>query len=487
MMKRTARLILVTSLAGCLSLTVGHAQYYPNRAAVNPYTGKPLATQAVNPYTGNPASPPGVRNPYTGKVTPAPAGYNPLTGKMQPGLSSPAPAGGAQAQWPRGDVPVTGKAGAGLEPFDRGMLDIMNRHGIPGAALAIARNGKLIYARGFGWADLASGTPVQPSTPFGLASLSKPITALATLLLVERGRLSLDARALDLLAHIRPPRGARVDPRLRKVTVRQLLNHTGGWDRAVSGDPVTWSPQISRALRVPLPITNAQFISFMMAVPLNFEPGTKYQYSNVGYMFLEAVIEKVSGQPYVEFVRRNVLEPAGMDSTFLSTDRTDYLRGEAHCYLAGSNVQLPPMNVPMAQAAAGWTASAVDMVRFLTALDGSRGGKKALDEKTFAAMVAPPPPPLKKNPNGTYPGLGWPIVGPSGKSYGYVHDGKWHGTRTFMKSTPARGVNWAVLFNVAMQPDPTDQRVTVDAVREFQEQVERTKRFPDVDLFAEFR
>jgi len=185
-MKRTARLVLVTSLAGCLSLTIGHAQYYPNRAAVNPYTGKPLATQAVNPYTGNPASPPGVRNPYTGNVTPAPSGYNPLTGKMQPGLGSQPPAGGGQAQWPRGDVPVTGKAGAGLEPFDRAMLDILNRHGIPGAALAIARNGKLIYARGFGWADLANGTPVQPSTPFGLASLSKPITALATLLLVER-------------------------------------------------------------------------------------------------------------------------------------------------------------------------------------------------------------------------------------------------------------------------------------------------------------
>src|SRR5690349_7006939 len=102
MMKRTARLILVTSLAGCLVLTVGHAQYYPNRQAVNPYTGKPLATQAVNPYTGKPASPPGVRNPYTGNVTPAPSGYNPLTGKMQPGLGNQPPAGGGSGQWPPG-------------------------------------------------------------------------------------------------------------------------------------------------------------------------------------------------------------------------------------------------------------------------------------------------------------------------------------------------------------------------------------------------
>jgi CubicO group peptidase (beta-lactamase class C family) len=128
----------------------------------------------------------------------------------------------------------------------------------------------------------------------------------------------------------------------------------------------------------------------------------------------------------------------------------------------------------------------VDMVRFLTALDGSRG-KKLLDEKTFAAMVAPPPAPVKKNPNGTYPGLGWPIVGPSGKGYGYVHDGKWTGTRTFMKCNPARGLNWALLFNVAMQPDPEDQRVALDAARECEAEVERAKSFPDVDLFATFR
>src|SRR6516164_106520 len=72
------------------------------------------------------------------------------------------------------EVPIKGKAGPGLEPFDPAMLKIMDRHGIPGAALAIAKDGKLVLAKGYGWANVAEGTPVQPDTEFGLASLSKP-------------------------------------------------------------------------------------------------------------------------------------------------------------------------------------------------------------------------------------------------------------------------------------------------------------------------
>ena len=114
------------------------------------------------------------------------------------------------------------------------MTQIMARHGIPGGSLAIAKDGKLVYAKGFGWADLKTGTPVKPQTTFGLASLSKPITALSTLLLVERGQLELGDPALFYLRHISPPKGVPIDPRLKNITIRHLLNHTGGWDRNVS-------------------------------------------------------------------------------------------------------------------------------------------------------------------------------------------------------------------------------------------------------------
>lgn len=477
-MPPTTRLLAGAILGIGLVLAAGSAQLSRPRPAVNPYTGTAATAPVANPLTGKSAA----TNPLTGRAAAPATGYNPLTGKGQP-PGSPPPGHGA---WPTTDPPVRGKAGKGLEAIDKAVLQIMDRHGIPGAGLAVARHGKLIYARGFGWADLPHQTAVEPQTPFGLASLSKPLTALATLLLVERGKLSLDDRALDHLKHIKPIPGIPVDPRLRKVTIRQLLNHTGGWDRSVSGDPVTWSPQIARTLRVRLPVSNEQFIMFMLGVRLDFEPGTKYMYSNVGYMLLDDIIEKVSGQRYEEFVRKNVLEPAGAEKIFLSTTRQDYREGEARGYLAGTANQVPPMALPMARAAAGWCASPIDMVRLLTALDGSRT-KKLLQDKTFDAMVAAPPAPLQKNKDGTYPGLGWPTAGPSGKGYGYLHDGNWPGTRAFMKCNAARGLNWALLFNVSMQPDPVDQGIVSQARQDLQELLEKTEGFPDLDLFAEFK
>jgi N-acyl-D-amino-acid deacylase len=464
--------LLLAAASSCLLLATGDAQLYQPRPQVNPYTGN-QAAPAANPLTGQGAQ---QRNPYTGRSMTPPAN-NPLTGKGGPQGQNDASA----HPWPSDEVPVKGKAGKGLELIDKAVLKVMDNHGIPGASFALARNGKLIYAKGFGWGDLANKVPVEPQTPFGLASLSKPLTATATLLLVERGKLSLDDKVFDLLKNVHPPRGAKVDPRLKTITVRQLLNHTGGWDRSVNGDPVTWSPQISRAYRTPLPLTVRQFISFIQTVPLDFDPGTKFVYSNVGCILLDEIITQVSGEPWQTFVQKNVLTPAGMSGVFLGPPRTTYRKGEAHCYLAGTGTQLPPMNLPLARAAGGWNASAVDVVRFLTALDGSRG-KKLLADKTFAEMVAEPPAPLKKNKNGTYPGLGWPLVGPSGKKYAYAHDGNWYGMRTFMKCNPSKGLNWALLFNVTMQPDPTDQGIVTDLARELKELLDGTESFPDLDL-----
>jgi N-acyl-D-amino-acid deacylase len=320
------------------------------------------------------------------------------------------------------DFPITGKAGPGLEAIDKAMKTIMSRHGIPGGAVVIAKDGRLVFAKGYGWADV-TGEPARPDTLFGLASLSKPITALAILKLIEEGKLKLDDRWLDILRHILPPRGARVDPRLKKITVHQLLNHSGGWNRALSGDPINFSVPVSRTLGVPQPVTPEQLISFMMGLPLDFEPGAQAQYSNLGYIILGQIVEKVSGQPYETYVRKEILEPLGMRKAAVHNG-PKYLPGEARCYLAGTGTLLPHLNLPMVKAAAGWSASPVDMARFLTALDGSRG-KRFLQEKTMKLMLDPPPPPLQVAPNGTFPGLGFETVYVGKDGYSYFQDGNW--------------------------------------------------------------
>jgi CubicO group peptidase (beta-lactamase class C family) len=384
---------------------------------------------------------------------------------------------------PQKDFPITGMAGPGLDTLDKAMYSIMTRHGIPGGALVIAKEGRLVFAKGYGWADLA-GERAKPNTLFGLASLSKPITALAILRLIEQGKLKLSDCWLDILRHLTPPRGGRVDPRLKKITVLQLLNHTGGWDRGRSGDPANMSVPVARQLGVPLPLSADQLISFMMGVPLDFDPGTKMVYSNLGYIILGQIVEKVSGQSYEDYVRKNVLEPAGVRKSALRSS-PKYLPGEALCYLAGSATPLPHLDLPMIKAAGGWSASPVDMVRLLTALDGSRG-QPLLQEKTRQLMLTPPPPPLGVGPKGVFPGLGFESAYVGKDGYAYFQDGSWHGMRTFLKRSP-HGINWVIAFNASMQPDLLDRQVVTTAVQDLKAAVERIKDYPKVDYFGEYR
>jgi N-acyl-D-amino-acid deacylase len=381
-------------------------------------------------------------------------------------------------------VPITGKAGPDMELFDPAIVKIMDRHGVPGAAFALTRNGKLVLAKGYGWANADTGDKVQPDTRFSLASLSKSITAVAVLKLVEDGALGLDDRVFDILKDIRPMPGASVDPRLLTVTVRQCLNHSGGWDRAVHGDPVNWEPQICRAYRIPPPLTPAQFISFAMGLPLQFDPGTEAKYSNIGFILAGEIIAKVSGQPYSRFVEEKVLGPMGIKRIVLQPLGGRYLLGMAMRHLSGSLQPLPPMHLPMVDAAGGWVASGVDMVRFLCNLDGSRG-KPVLSAKTRGLMREPPPAPIKKRDSGTWFGLGWDIVMEKGKAYSLYKEGSYQGMRTFMKRLPG-GQNWALLYDASMEFDPADKQMVTTTAEEVHQLVEKFDKYPDIDLFDEY-
>jgi N-acyl-D-amino-acid deacylase len=364
------------------------------------------------------------------------------------------------------------------------MLRIMDRHGVPGAALAIAQDGRLVLAKGYGWANIATGEPIKPDTLFGLASLSKSITAVATLKLVEQGKLGLDDRVFDILQHIRAPRGARVDPRLRDITVRQCLNHSGGWDRTIGGDPINWEPQICRALRLRSPLSAHQFIEFTVSLPLNFAPGAEAKYSNLGYVLLGEVIARASGQPYERFVLESVLKPMGIQRIRLHARNGRYLVGETLRYLAGTFIPLPPMRLPMVDSAGGWSASVVDLARFLTNLDGSRG-EPVLSAKMRKLMMEPPPAPIKPRADGTYFGLGWDSVLVKGKEFAYFKNGSYQGIRTYMKRLPT-GANWALLYNASMEFDPQDTQIVSRTVQEVHELVEGLGKHPDIDLFKEY-
>jgi N-acyl-D-amino-acid deacylase len=460
----------------------------------NPYTGQGVPYPAHNSYNGTSANSPAGFNPYTGSNPVTASTYNPLTGSNGTNDAAYNPLTGrygeraqnrtAPGSWDR-TIPITGKEGPGLEDIDAGVLRVLERYAIPGAAMAIAKDGKLVLARGYGWANLQTGEPVRPDALFGLASLSKSITAVTILKLVDQGKLRLDDPAFQYLADLQPPPGLGVDPRISKITIRQLLNHSGGWDRSISGEPSTFSWRVARTFQVPVPITADQLICHMLPQPLDFEPGTKAEYSNFGYIVLGQIIEHVTRQPYAEYVKKNTLEPMGVFRAALPGLGPEYLPGEVRRYQQGTDQLMPPRYLPpLADAAGSWTASAVDLARFLTALDGSRGAK-FLSDATFEQMLAPPPPPIKPWPNGTYFGLGWDMVRRTPEGVGYAKDGLLPGSRTFMGRRP-NGVVWVVLFNSGDALSGKDVVAAFDPKREMEQHVHRAREWPKVDLFNEF-
>ena len=190
-------------------------------------------------------------------------------------------------------------APAGFEQIESAFLGFMQANALPGASLAIAKNGKLVFARGHGLADLEQQQPVQPESTFRFGSIGKTITATAIMKLVQVGKLDLDSSAFALIPDIRPRSGTLGDARIAQITIRNLLTHSGGWDASKSGDPIAapFSQQIAAAMGVPFPPSPRSIISYMLDRRLDFTPGEQFAYSNLGFLVLGRIIENVTGQP----------------------------------------------------------------------------------------------------------------------------------------------------------------------------------------------
>lgn len=343
-------------------------------------------------------------------------------------------------------IPVRGEARPGLESIDRAVLEVMKEEGIPGASLAIAKNGALVLAKGYGLADVKTGEPVGPQTLFALASVSKSLTAVTVLKLVESGKLDLDAPVFELLSGLEPLPGDRVDPRLKAITVRHLLLHAGGWNRKISGDPNSFSARVAEKMRVRLPISPHQLARYMLGQRLDFDPGTDSQYSNFGYILLGLVIEKVAGESYEPAVREYVLRPLGLKHVVLNHERgKGYRAHEAHRYGPRGKEDREAGQLPITMASGGWLATPTDMVRFLTALDGTKG-ERLLSRRMLHAMIAAPPDPIKPRPNGTHFGLGWDQVRLESGGATYQKGGALFGVHAVIKHT-ADGLDWAFFCN----------------------------------------
>src|SRR6266705_6745082 len=200
--------------------------------------------------------------------------------------------------------------------FDKLATDVLTRTGVPSASVAVVKDGRIVYVKAYGDARLEPKTPATPEMRYSIGSISKQFTATAILLLQEHGKLSLDDKVAKFIPNL---------TRAGEVTIRQLLSHTSGYQDYWPQDYVM--PMMLQ------PVTAEKILDGWARIPLDFEPGTKWQYSNTNYVIAGVIVEKASGMPLLQFLSQKVFTPLGMKSVMNidqeklgETDPTGYLR-----------------------------------------------------------------------------------------------------------------------------------------------------------------
>ena len=393
----------------------------------------------------------------------------------------------------------TGLALPGLEAYDELMTTLLKKWDVSGAGLAVAHKDKLILVRGYGFANKERSVAVGPASLFRIASLSKTITAVAVLQLVQGGRLKLDDKVLPILGDAGPRADRITDIRVRDITVRHLLQHSGGFDRDRSGDVVFLPRAADAAQRQggPLPPDCPTILRDALERTLDFAPGERFAYSNIGYCILGRVVERVAGAPYETHVRDHVLAPAG--AARMKVGRTlqpaegevtyyDYRGAKEVKAMPGLGLRVAPQPygafaLETMDSYGGWIGAPIDYLRFTLAIDGRRGtallNAASLAEMNARAELKEAADGEESNGNGVYYGLGIRVRSVRNGA-NLFHTGSLPGTSTLAVRT-ADGFSWVVMFNGRPQ-DKNGFRADVD--RGLWAAKGKVKRWPDGDLFG---
>lgn len=399
-------------------------------------------------------------------------------------------------------VPITGKAQSALQEVERVMIEFMTTNTIPGGALAVAYQGRLVYERGFGYAELGTTespkVAVTPSSRFRIASISKPLTAVAVLRLVQVGKLRLDAKVYDLLKP-EPLGEEAVHPRFKQVTVLQLLQHRGGWNRDVGFDPMFRSHIIAAAVGRKGPAEPEDIIRYMVSRKPESVPGEFYSYSNFGYCLLGRIIEKVSGQSYEAYIRSVILKPLGLRGLALGRTREEQrlpleVKYYGQDWRLARSVFAPQKGLSVRWQYGGfyleamdshgaWISSAHDLLKFTCDLD-DRANSRLLAQSSIETMLARPPGLPGKAKNGAlrpyFYACGWAVHQRKNLTT-WDHGGSLPGTTTKIMCR-SDGIHWVVLLN--SRHDSDGKRLHPDHVQSrIQAALSRVKSWPDVDLF----
>ncbi|HUS87303.1 MAG TPA: serine hydrolase domain-containing protein [Bacteroidales bacterium] len=333
--------------------------------------------------------------------------------------------------------------------LDRSINNFIRKWELQGASVAIAKDGKLVFARGYGSPDSKNIINVEPYHRFRVASISKLITATAIMKLYEEGKLSLDDKVFGPngilnYAYFEDPR----DKRVHTITIEHLLSHQCGWTTRW-GDHMFMPHVVAASLGKETPVTTEDIVRFALNKRLHFTPGSGRSYSNLGYAVLGLVVSEVSGMPYDQYCRKELFEPLGLFDFVLAKNLYEQKDPLEVMYFEPSNA-IPLRSVYDSRdfvaasnggndvealgGAGAWVGTAPDLLRFMLSIDGFDSPEDILSPESIRYMTS--------HGNGVAP-VGW--KGTTQNGY-WWRTGSFAGTSAMMRRQPD-GTAWVVLFN----------------------------------------
>jgi CubicO group peptidase (beta-lactamase class C family) len=311
------------------------------------------------------------------------------------------------------------------DPVDDYVRREMAKQHIPGVALLVAQEGKTIKAQGYGFSNVELNVPVKPETIFQSGSVGKQFTATAAMMLVEQGKISLDDLIIKYLKE--------GPPSWNEVTVRELLSHTGGFT------------DYPKDFDFHKDYTEDQLLKVVEGIPLAFPPGTKWSYSNLGYLTLGVLIHRVTGEFYGEYLQQHIFHPLGMTTTRIISER-DIIPNRAAGYqlvkgeLKNQDWVSPTLNTT---ADGSLYFSVLDLAKWDAALYTEKLLKHSSLEQMWTVAK------LKDGqPNSGHYGFGWFIEDVHGHK-NINHTGSWQGFESHISRFVDDKLTVIVLDNLA--------------------------------------
>jgi len=373
-------------------------------------------------------------------------------------------------------------SGKEFEGVEKTINSFLRKWSIAGASVAIAKDGKLVFARGFGYSDTASSAEIQPYSQFRIASISKLITAVGIMKLCEEGKISLNDKVFGTDGILNDPYFSDPkDKRVLDITVAHLLSHEAGWTQRY-GDQMFMPMLIAEKMGVHPPADIKTIVRFALNKRLHFTPGTGRSYSNLGYSILGLIIEKVSAMSYEDFCRRTILEPLGIYDMRIAGNLLSEKAPFEVTYYEPSDVALKPSiygtgdmvspsyggnDIRALGGAGAWLATTPDLMRLLLAVDGFQSRPDILGNQSIRFMT--------DNDNGFAP-VGWKATIDNGT---WWRTGSFPGTAGMMKRQ-SDGISWVVLFNSSAWNGPEIYSYINNMMYRVLSQI---KSWPEYDLF----